>query len=74
MDDVLNIYGYKAVICLDPDTKTFRGEFIDLDGSADCYTSDAGTLKHVAWASPRIFLQECEKHGVEPKQSLSGTL
>ena len=25
MDDVLNIYGYKAVICLDPDTKTFRG-------------------------------------------------
>jgi predicted HicB family RNase H-like nuclease len=67
MNNVLDINGYKAIICLNPDTEMFRGKFVDLNASVDFYAFDVATLKHEAWASLRIFLEECKKHRVEPK-------
>mgnify|MGYP003575868982 CR=1 FL=1 len=72
MNNILNIDGYKAVISFDPETEMFRGEFVDLNGGADFYATDVATLKEEAKTSLRIFLEECERRGIEPKKQFSG--
>lgn len=72
MNNVLNIDGYKAVISYDPETEMLRGEFTDLNGGTDFYASDVTNLKKEAQTSLRIFLEECEKRGIQPKKQFSG--
>ena len=60
--------GYKAVIAYDPDIDMFRGEFIGLNGGADFYAADAGSLKREGKISLDVFLRMCEEDGVPPKK------
>ncbi|HBP31097.1 MAG: hypothetical protein ACTIKR_16885 [Advenella sp.] len=71
MNIVLNIDDYQAAICFEPNTKMFRGEFVELNGGAGFYASDVAALKREARISLRLFLEECDKHGVEPKKQFS---
>ena len=72
MKNVMNIEGYKAVIAYDPEIEMFRGEFVGLSGGADFYATDLPGLRHEGTESLRVFLDECAKHGVEPRKQSRG--
>lgn len=55
MKDVIEIGGHKAVIAFDPETKLFRGEFIELDGGADFYAADLIALQSEGEISLKVF-------------------
>lgn len=63
--------GYHAVISYDPEIEMFRGEFIGLNGGADFYAADAASLKREGEISLKVFLEMCEKDGVQPKKTQS---
>lgn len=65
----MDIDGYKAAIHYDPDTRQFRGEFIELSGSADFYGEDMDTLHKEGESSLRVFLDMCEEKGIEPRRN-----
>lgn len=50
----------------------FRGEFVSLNGGADFYAADVEGLKHEGAVSLRVFLEACERRGVEPRKHFSG--
>lgn len=60
--------GYKAVIAYDPEIDIFRGEFVGLNGGADFYASDLEGLRREGETTLRVFLDECEKRGLEPRK------
>lgn len=60
--------GYKALIAYDPEIDMFRGEFVGLNGGADFYASDLVGLRREGESSLRVFLDECEKRGLEPRK------
>lgn len=60
------IDGHQAVVAYDPELKTFRGEFVGLSGGADFYAAEVGELQREGAMSLRIFLQACERQGIEP--------
>ena len=64
--------GYKAVIAYDPEIEMFRGEFAELNGGADFYAADLEGLRREGVESLRIFLEECERHGVSPRKERKG--
>lgn len=66
MTNTISVDGYRAVIQYDPDIKMFRGEFVDLNGGADFYSSDVAGLKREAKKSLEVFLEMCREDGVEP--------
>ena len=66
--------GYNAIISYDQDIDMFRGEFLDLNGGANFYSSDIKGLRQEGSTSLRIFLEECQKHGIEPKMEKSETI
>lgn len=66
------INGYQAVIAFDPEIQMFRGEFVSLNGGADFYASDVEGLKREGEVSLRIFLEACERRGIEPRKQFSG--
>ena len=69
MKDVMEFDGgYKAVIAYDPEIEMFRGEFAELNGGADFYAADLEGLRREGVESLRIFLEECERHGVSPRK------
>lgn len=70
--NTMTISGYQAVIAFDPDIQMFRGEFAGLNGGADFYAADVEGLKHEGEISLRIFLQACERRGIEPRKHFSG--
>lgn len=72
MKNVMTINGYKAVIAYDPEIEMFRGEFIGLSGGADFYARDIEGLHREAEISLRVFLEACEKDGVDPRRHFSG--
>jgi predicted HicB family RNase H-like nuclease len=72
MKNIMEIEGQKAVIAFDPDIEMFRGEFIGLNGGADFYAKDVEGLAKEGAISLRIFLEECETHGIDPKKTFSG--
>jgi predicted HicB family RNase H-like nuclease len=72
MKNVMNIEGYKAVIAYDPEIEMFRGEFVGLNGGADFYATDLPGLRLEGTASLPAFLDECAKHGVEPRKQSRG--
>ena len=72
MKNNMTINGYRAVIQYDPEIDKFRGEFIDLNGSADFYASDIRGLKREGKLSLKVFLEMCAEDNVEPLRQYSG--
>ena len=72
MINVMKIQGHKAVITYDPDIALFRGEFVDLNGSADFYAADVEGLKREGEISLKVFLDVCCEKGLEPRKAFSG--
>lgn len=72
MNNILEINGYRAVIQYDPDIDLFRGEFLELNGSADFYAADIAGLKKEGALSLKVFLDMCAEDGVEPVKAYSG--
>jgi len=70
--NTMTINSYQAVISFDPDIQMFRGEFVGLNGGADFYATDVEGLKHEGEISLRVFLEACERRGVEPRKHFSG--
>lgn len=70
--NTMTINGYKAVIAYDPDIQMFRGEFMGLNGGADFYARDVDGLQREGRISLRVFLEACERRGVEPRKHFSG--
>ena len=50
----------------------FRGEFVGLNGGADFYAADVAGLKREGEISLRVFLEACERRGIEPRKHFSG--
>ena len=50
----------------------FRGQFIGLNGGADFYASDVEGLSREGHLSLKIFLNQCERKGVAPREEYSG--
>jgi predicted HicB family RNase H-like nuclease len=50
----------------------FRGEFVGLNGGADFYAADVKGLQHEGEISLRVFLDACQRRGIEPRRSYSG--
>src|SRR5690606_23973806 len=72
MKNVMMIGGHQAVITFDPDIEMFRGEFIGLNGGADFYARDVDGLRREGETSLKVFLEECEARGTEPRKNFSG--
>ncbi len=72
MINVMKIQGHKAVITYDPDIALFRGEFVDLNGSADFYAADVEGLKREGEISLNVFLDVCRETGMKPHKTFSG--
>ena len=70
--NTMMISGYQAVISFDPDLHMFRGEFVGLNGGADFYAADVPGLKTEGETSLRIFLEACQRRGLEPRKHFSG--
>jgi predicted HicB family RNase H-like nuclease len=70
--NTMTINGYQAVIAFDPEIQMFRGEFVGLNGGADFYATDVDGLRREGEISLRLFLEACEKRGVEPRKHFSG--
>ena len=66
MMDLMEIDGLRAVITYDPEIEMFRGEFVNLNGSADFYAKDIENLKKEGAISLKIFLEACKKRDIEP--------
>lgn len=72
MKNIMTINGVKAVIHYDPEIEMFRGEFTGLNGGADFYGKDVDSLKREGEISLRVFLEMCQKDGVDPYIKTSG--
>lgn len=70
--NTMTIDGYPAVISYDSDLQMFRGEFVGLNGGADFYAADVAGLQREGEISLRVFLQACERRGIEPRKHFSG--
>jgi predicted HicB family RNase H-like nuclease len=70
--NTMTINGYQAVIAFDPEIQMFRGEFVGLNGGADFYATDVDGLRHEGEISLRVFLEACERRGVDPRKHFSG--
>jgi predicted HicB family RNase H-like nuclease len=70
--NIMTINGYHAVISYDEEIDMFRGEFTCLNGGADFYAIDIATLRKEGEISLRVFLEACERRGIEPKKHYSG--
>ncbi len=72
MTDLMEIDGFNAAIEYDPEIEMYRGEFIRLNGGADFYAADIEGLRREGAASLRVFLEACQRRGIEPWKSYSG--
>ena len=72
MNNLMVIDGYRAVIQYDPEIEMFRGEFVGLNSGADFYADSVSDLRKEGGVSLRIFLEECERRGIQPTKSYSG--
>lgn len=70
--NTITINGYQAVIAFDSEIQLFRGEFVGLNGGADFYAEDVEGLKREGQISLRVFLEACERRGIEPRKRFSG--
>lgn len=72
MKNTMMIGDLRAVITYDPDIEMFRGEFVGLNGGADFYAADVAGLHQEGKRSLNAFMDECTKHGIEPRKNFSG--
>lgn len=72
MNNIMIINDCRAVIQYDPEIEMFRGEFTGLTGGADFYADSVAALRDEGAISLKVFLEECEKRGIEPSKSYSG--
>lgn len=66
MSDILKINGIKASISFDPKTDMYRGEFIDLNGGVDFYSTNKKELIIEGELSLNVFLEACRQEGIDP--------
>lgn len=66
MKNVITINNHTAVIVFDPETEMFRGEFLNLNGSADFYANNAQELHQEGEVSIKTFLAVCKEQNIEP--------
>lgn len=66
MNKVMTINNHTAVIVFDPETEMFRGEFMDLNGSADFYAYSVQELHQEGKVSLDTFLNVCKEQGIKP--------
>lgn len=72
MNNTMIVHSHTAVIQYDPDINMLRGEFVDLNGGADFYAKDIGTLRKEGATSLRVFMQTCKEKHIEPRKTFSG--
>jgi predicted HicB family RNase H-like nuclease len=72
MKNVMTINHHTAVIVFDPELEMFRGEFINLNGSADFYASSVQELHREGEVSLSTFLEVCKEQRIEPYKHYSG--
>lgn len=72
MNNVMQINGYQALIVFDPEISLFRGEFLGLSGGADFYATDVEGLRREGETSLRVYLEACQKRGIDPQKRYSG--
>ena len=65
MKNVMAINNHTAVIVFDPELEMFRGEFVNLNGSADFYASSVQELLREGEISLNTFLDVCKEQGIE---------
>ena len=70
--NLMKINGVNAVITYDPEIEMFRGEFVELNGSADFYAKDIENLKKEGAISLKVFLDACKKRNIQPRKQYSG--
>ena len=63
---------YVAKITYDADEEVFRGEVLNIKDFVDFAGSSVDELKKEFARSVEIYLETCEKHGLEPGKSFSG--
>src|SRR5690606_22429180 len=72
MKNIMIINGYRAAIQFDPEIEMFRGEFTGLNGGADFYADSVAALRKEGEISLKVFLEECERRGLDPRKAYSG--
>ena len=70
--NMMELEGYKAKIEYDPELDQFRGEILGLNGSADFYGKNPGSLRKEFKNSLKVFLEVCKEKGIEPTKEFSG--
>ena len=70
--NVMTVDGYHAKIEYDEDLDLFRGDILGLNGGADFYAADVAGLRREGEVSLRVFLDACERRGIEPRKRFSG--
>lgn len=66
MKNVITINKHTAVVVFNPETEMFRGEFENLNGSADFYASRVQELHQEGEVSLNTYLTVCKEKGIEP--------
>jgi len=66
MQNTITINNRTAVITFDLETEMFRGEFINLNGSADFFSSSVQELFREGEISLNTFHEVCKEQGIEP--------
>lgn len=67
MTNSINISGNTALVTYVEELEMFRGEFVEQIGGADFYACDLETLRKEGALSLHIFLDECNRRGLEPE-------
>lgn len=70
--NVMIVDGHKAKIEYDPETDSFRGEILGLNGGADFYGTSLDELRKEFRISLKVFLEACKEDGIEPYREYSG--
>ncbi len=70
--NLMVIQGHQALVQYDPDIELLRGEFLDLNGSADFYAADIKALRQEGEKSLKVFFEVCEEKGIHPEKNFSG--
>lgn len=72
MKNVMIINGHRAVIEFDPESGSFRGEFLNLNGGADFRGDSVEALEREGAISLQTFLDVCAEKGIAPVRNYSG--
>ncbi|WP_062237027.1 type II toxin-antitoxin system HicB family antitoxin [Aureimonas sp. N4] len=68
MTSIMDIDGERAMVIFNPETRTFRGEFVNLNGGADFYADSLPSLLTEGRNSLAAFLEVCSENGIDPKR------